>query len=49
MRSKILAFYATNVRVAIPSVNRRAIEITNLFETLEPFVPSREFWSSSDG
>ncbi len=30
----------TNVRIGVPSVNRRTLEVTNLFETLAPFIPS---------
>ena len=30
----------TNRRFGVPNVNRRTLEVTNLFETLAPFVPS---------
>ena len=30
----------SNVRFARPRVNTRTLEVTNLFETLVPFVPS---------
>ena len=30
----------SNVRFGIPDVNRRTLEVTRLFDTLAPFVPS---------